>query len=84
VLLIPVGGYYTIDARDATIVCNQISPSVIIPMHYKTPKLDYPIDKVNTFLEGKSSILRMSISEIQLSHETIGRFAGIVVLGSAL
>ena len=84
VLLMPVGGYYTIDAKEATIVSSQIKPSVIIPMHYKTPKLDYPIAKVDAFLEGKPSILRMAISEIQLSHETIGSFAGIVVLGSAL
>jgi len=84
VLLIPVGGYFTIDAEAATRVCNQLNPNVIIPMHFKTPKLDLPITKVDPFLEGKSPILRLGISEIEINRESIERFAGIVVLGSAL
>ena len=34
VLLVPVGGYYTIDAAQAKEVAEQINPRVIIPMHY--------------------------------------------------
>lgn len=39
IILIPVGGYYTIDAKAAATVVNQLNPKVIIPMHYKTPDL---------------------------------------------
>lgn len=35
VLLIPVGGKYTIDAKEAVEVINQIEPRMVIPMHYK-------------------------------------------------
>lgn len=35
VLLIPVGGYYTIDAKQAVEVMNQLKPKITIPMHYK-------------------------------------------------
>ena len=35
VLMIPVGGVYTLDAKAAKRVCEQISPTVIIPMHYR-------------------------------------------------
>ena len=35
ILLIPVGGVYTLDAKAAKHVCEQISPTVIIPMHYR-------------------------------------------------
>lgn len=35
VLMIPVGGYYTIGARQAFEMCNRINPKVIIPMHYR-------------------------------------------------
>ena len=34
VLLIPVGGVYTIDAKAAAEVVNQLEPSIVIPMHY--------------------------------------------------
>lgn len=35
-LLIPVGGFYTIDAATAAKVVEQLSPRVVIPMHYRT------------------------------------------------
>lgn len=37
VLLCPVGGVYTIDAKGATEVIQEMEPSYIIPMHYRTP-----------------------------------------------
>ena len=39
VILIPVGGFYTIDGKVAAEVVSQLNPQVIIPMHYKTPDL---------------------------------------------
>jgi L-ascorbate metabolism protein UlaG (beta-lactamase superfamily) len=39
VILIPVGGYYTIDAKTAVEVVNQLNPKIVIPMHYQTPDL---------------------------------------------
>lgn len=35
-LLIPVGGFYTIDAHEAKAMAEQIQPRVLIPMHYRT------------------------------------------------
>ena len=35
-LLIPVGGYYTIDATTAVKICEAANPKCIIPMHYRT------------------------------------------------
>jgi L-ascorbate metabolism protein UlaG (beta-lactamase superfamily) len=41
-LLIPVGGYYTIDAKTAVNICLACRPRVIIPMHYRTAESGYP------------------------------------------
>lgn len=38
VLLCPVGGHYTIDAKSALSVIQQIEPAYVIPMHYRTEK----------------------------------------------
>ena len=46
ILFIPVGGVYTIDAKGAGKVLNQIEPKVVIPMHYAIPKLKPKLDKV--------------------------------------
>ena len=36
VLMIPVGGYYTIDARQACTIATNLFPRVVIPMHYRS------------------------------------------------
>lgn len=40
-LLIPVGGYYTIDASIAAKICDVARPKCIVPMHYRTEKSGY-------------------------------------------
>ncbi len=39
ILMIPVGGTFTIDPDEAPKVINQIEPRIVIPMHYQLPKL---------------------------------------------
>lgn len=51
VLLIPVGGVYTIDAAGAVEVVSQLESSVVIPMHYKTAGLKYELGAVEDFLK---------------------------------
>lgn len=40
ILLVPVGGLFTIDAAKAVTVINEIEPSIVIPMHYGRPELN--------------------------------------------
>lgn len=51
-LLIPVGGYYTIDAEMAVRICEAARPKSIIPMHYRTATSGYPeIATLDDFLK---------------------------------
>ncbi|MAF26084.1 MBL fold metallo-hydrolase [bacterium] len=49
VLLIPVGGTYTLDAKAATKIISQVEPRLVIPMHYKVPGLKLNLGTVDTF-----------------------------------
>lgn len=40
VLLLPVGGHFTIDPEQALKIAQALEPSYIVPMHYKTAKHD--------------------------------------------
>lgn len=51
ILMIPVGGVYTIDAKEAATVVSQIEPKIVIPMHYKIPKLKFKFESVEKFLK---------------------------------
>ena len=52
VLMIPVGGEFTIDSSSAQKIISQIEPKIIIPMHYALPKLKMKLDEVSKFLKG--------------------------------
>jgi L-ascorbate metabolism protein UlaG (beta-lactamase superfamily) len=52
ILMIPVGGTYTISSKEAIKIMSQIEPSVIIPMHYQLPKLKIKLDGVDKFLKA--------------------------------
>ncbi len=52
-LFIPAGGIYTIDAAGADKVASQLHPQIIIPMHYQTKALRFPLDPVSKFLQGR-------------------------------
>jgi L-ascorbate metabolism protein UlaG (beta-lactamase superfamily) len=51
ILLIPVGGTYTINAKKAVEVLSRIEPRIVIPMHYKTKDLKLDIDGVEKFVK---------------------------------
>jgi L-ascorbate metabolism protein UlaG (beta-lactamase superfamily) len=53
VLMIPVGGHYTIDAEGARGVVTRLHPGIVIPMHYKTEvNAGWPIGPIDAFLSS--------------------------------
>ncbi len=51
VLLLPVGGVSTINAPMAAEVVRQLEPKAVLPMHYKTPALNWELEPVERFLK---------------------------------
>ena len=43
VLLLPVGGTYTVDSEGAKAVCDAVKPRVVIPMHYRKEKMGFDV-----------------------------------------
>ncbi|HUL21214.1 MAG TPA: MBL fold metallo-hydrolase [Thermodesulfobacteriota bacterium] len=84
ILLIPVGGFFTIDPKEATRVAEQIKPRVLIPMHFKTEKCGFSIAPVEDFLKGKTNIKRPKTSEATFDKATLPQQMEIVVLEHAL
>jgi len=72
ILMIPIGGVYTIDAGEAVKVMSQIEPKIIIPMHYHIPKLKIKLEGIDKFLKavGIKSITplpKLSIKKKEIS-----------------
>lgn len=79
VLLIPVGGYYTIDAKQAVEVMKQLNPMITIPMHYKTEYIDFPIDTVDNFLKLTNGE-QIPSSELEVKKEDLEGQARVIAL----
>ena len=62
VLMIPVGGKYTIDATEAVVYVEGIRPRVVIPMHYKTEKSELDIATADAFLRKSCGVEKVGKS----------------------
>jgi len=69
VLMIPVGGDYTIDSSAAQKIISQIEPKIVIPMHYGLPGLKMKLDEVSKFLKtmGKNSVVAQEKFVVKLT-----------------
>lgn len=80
ILLLPVGGTYTVDAAEATRVMDALNPRLVIPMHFKTKVLDFPITGVDPFLEEKRNVRHQGSSQVEVTKDTLPKEREIVVL----
>lgn len=84
IVLIPVGGFFTIDAKMAEKVRSAIDPAITIPMHYKTAKCAFPIASVEDFTKDKKNVRVLKSSELDVQKATLPEGREIVVLQHAL
>lgn len=84
ILLLPVGGFFTIDAAEASKMVTELAPHVIIPMHYKTEKCAFPIASVEEFTKNQDNVRVLDKSEIDFKKETLPARPEVIVLRHAL
>ncbi|MGB9880871.1 MAG: MBL fold metallo-hydrolase, partial [Anaerolineae bacterium] len=83
VLLVPVGGFFTIDHKQAGQVVEALNPRVVIPMHYKTELVDFPIAKVDDFLAAQPKVERKNSPTVELTQATLPSERLVMVLPHA-
>lgn len=82
VLLIPVGGTYTIDAEMAKEYVDRIMPDIVIPMHYRSRGCRLDIDKLDEFTDlfDSDSIEDADSSELELARSYLNGETKVVIL----
>ncbi len=72
-LLVPIGGFYTIDARQAKAVCEQLQPRIIVPMHYRKGDMGFDlIAEPEAFLELFDGVTVVDGHTVELTEELRG------------
>lgn len=85
VLLCPVGGKYTIDAKTAVELIQEIEPSFVIPMHFKTDKHDEKtFSELQTLadFEKEFGLAAEPVKSLSVSSSTKPEQTTLVVLSS--
>lgn len=80
ILLTPVGGHYTTDAEKAARNVEKLKPKVVIPMHFKTPAIDFPIQGVEHFLKYYPDYEIPNVNEVEINPENFSKKSRIIVL----
>jgi len=78
VMMIPVGGTYTVDAQEAKAILSCAKPRCVIPMHVQTKRCPYPIAKVQEFLAVMDAADAKAIDVLDAAKETMP--CGVVLM----
>ena len=79
VLLIPIGGFYTIDTPAAIGEIKKIAPHTAIAMHFNTEVMDFPISDEKAFMAETGAVYADS-TEIEFTPETLSGLPAALVM----
>ena len=81
ILLIPVGGNYTIDAKEAKAYVDAIKPNVVIPMHYQMENKSFAVSTVDPFLAlfHTASVTRAETETLEFTASALPASTQIIV-----
>lgn len=70
-LMIPIGGYYTIDAQQALQIVEEIRPKVVIPMHYRSDSFGYDVlGTLDQFTDHCEIVVEYPGNTLELTEDT--------------
>lgn len=71
ILMIPIGGKYTIDAKTAVKIAKKLSPSIIIPIHYKMSGTKLDIVDEKDFCSEIGNCPKQKVNKISLKKKDL-------------
>ena len=82
VVLAAAGGPPTIDFPEIPALLDAIGPRLVLPMHYKTPKINLNIQPLERFLEALPGdpVVRAGSSSMEITRDSLPEQRTIVVL----
>ncbi len=71
ILLVPVGGTYTLNSTGAVKIISQIQPRIVIPMHYKMPGVNLKLEGVDNFLKEFGVTQPEKLDKLKISKKDL-------------
>lgn len=83
ILIVPVGGVYTIDGETAAKVVAQLEPKIVIPMHYGIEGLKIKLNSPESFLKEMGAENVAPVPKLSVTKDKLPEEATVVVLSKS-
>jgi L-ascorbate metabolism protein UlaG (beta-lactamase superfamily) len=80
VLLIPVGGVYTVEGQTACAIVQKLTPKVIVPMHFRTRDLAFNLGPVDGFCQSFQNVIHTGQCSLNITPATLPKTPQVLVL----
>jgi L-ascorbate metabolism protein UlaG (beta-lactamase superfamily) len=77
-LFVPVGGGFTIGAQTAQAVVSRLAPRLVVPMHYRTPRIGF-LETADGFLDAYEDVRHLDSPAFDTAEVPAGAAPTIVV-----
>ncbi len=71
ILILPIGGIYTLDGKQAAEIVKQIEPRLVIPVHYYLPGLKVKLDGLDKFIKVMGTKMPSPIDKLKISKKDL-------------
>ncbi len=80
IVLVPVGGGSGLNAAKAAEIVSLLEPNIVIPMHYNTPALKVPLDRLDKFLKEMGLHEAETLPSLKVTKSSLPEETKLVVL----
>lgn len=79
ILMVPVGGTFTVAAEKAGEIVELFNPDIVIPIHYKTPSMNFNIAGVEPFLDVMGDRRHMNLKTLEINMDNMKEYRDSVI-----
>ncbi len=80
VALVPIGGGSGLNASQAAEVISLLEPSIVVPMHYRTPEINLKLDTLNKFVKEMGLSAPKTQESLKITRADLPEETHVVVL----
>ncbi len=82
VVLVPVGGHFTMEPDGIEAMVEDLQPRVVVPMHYRTETFGYPvIGTLDAFLKYRTDVVKYETNILELTPDMPAQTAVLAYQG---
>jgi L-ascorbate metabolism protein UlaG (beta-lactamase superfamily) len=82
ILMIPIGGKYTIDGEKAAEIAKKVEPGIIIPIHYKIKGSTMDVEDEKKFCNELGNCPQNKVSKLNIKKKELeGKSMEIILMG---